>query len=247
MSYVYHTDVPGIYAEVYLPKKAKYQGTIYDSLEEGFDEETVRSYLHRHEQRLREEFRDYRDFDGRHPLLGETGEEATRRISRYRSTFEGYSLYDVNGSFRGLEESVQVVRIMFQCPHSIIPQPRAPDDRSRMLRTLVAWYLDRNSLDRSIDLMFQEFVRACPGVQQPPFSLAREQFEAVLRRVQDWIDNCALFIFCYFVRRFCQRVLETRSVEEQVWVTSFFNLSINIVTREARAQDGQPGRGITGL
>lgn len=236
--YIYHNDVPGIYAEVYLPKRAKYQGAIYDALEEGFAEETVRTYLQAHEEELREEFRDYRDFDGKRPLLGDTSEEALDRISRYRSTFEGYSLYDVNGSFRGLEESVQVVRIMFQCPDSVIPQPRTGDDHSRMLRTLIGWYLDRNSLDHRTGVMFQEFTRACPEVSHPPFNLTLGQFDPVLRRVQDWIDSCALFIFCYFVRRFCQRVLETQSYEEQVWVTSFFNLSINIMTREVLADNG---------
>ena len=47
MPYEYHSGVSGIFAEVYFPKKALYQGTVYNALWEGLDNVKVRCHIRR--------------------------------------------------------------------------------------------------------------------------------------------------------------------------------------------------------
>lgn len=47
--------------------------------------------------------------------------------------------------------------------------------------------------------------------------------------VVKWIDDCALFVFGYLVRKFWKEVVKQRSREDEIWVTSFLNLDINAV------------------
>ncbi len=46
------------------------------------------------------------------------------------------------------------------------------------------------------------------------------------------IDDVNLFIFGYLVRRFWEEALLCGTKEEELWVTSFFTLNLNIVKQQ---------------
>lgn len=62
-------------------------------------------------------------------------------------------------------------------------------------------------------------------------AFARQYFSPVAKEVEKWIDDCALFVFGYLVRTFAENVLAEKKREEEIWVTSFFTLGVNIVKR----------------
>ncbi len=45
IGYAFNPSEHGIFVEIYLPKKAEFQGTLYQALTEGFDIEKVRKPL----------------------------------------------------------------------------------------------------------------------------------------------------------------------------------------------------------
>ena len=48
-----------VFAEIYFPKKVVYQGTIFDALKDGLNEEEVKTYLKRITPKLLIELKDY--------------------------------------------------------------------------------------------------------------------------------------------------------------------------------------------
>ena len=51
----------------------------------------------------------------------------------------------------------------------------------------------------------------------------------VAQEVDKWMDDCWLFMFGYLVRQFSERLLKVGYPEEEIWVTNFYNLTVNIM------------------
>lgn len=83
-----------------------------------------------------------------------------------------------------------------------------------------------------------------PLEQWPQHKLAfvDQYFTKVARDVKKWVDDTALFVFGYLVREFWNRVVARGGVEEQIWVTSLWNLNVNIVQREQVGTPTTQGR-----
>ena len=122
--YRFNYGEPGLFVEIYLPKKAVYQGALYDTLTEGFDLEAVKRHFTESDQ-------DVRSFlKGNYEFRNFTKE----RVQQLSPSYEGYSLYELDGVFRShssqsrpdervsqrgyqlFEERVQVIRLMFLPP-----------------------------------------------------------------------------------------------------------------------------------
>lgn len=126
--YVFARGERSILAEVYFPKKIVYQGTIFTALENGLDQRFVRNYLSGNIDALLDELRGYpelfdpRQYSRQRPPsvpVEISRDDAVRRVNRYRSHFTGWSMYEVDGYFRGrrgrdYEERTQVVRLIFR-------------------------------------------------------------------------------------------------------------------------------------
>lgn len=65
------------------------------------------------------------------------------------------------------------------------------------------------------------------------YDFARQYFVDIAREAGHWLDDCALFVFGYLVRRFGQQVLLQREErqEAEIWVTHFLDLSVNVTLR----------------
>lgn len=62
--------------------------------------------------------------------------------------------------------------------------------------------------------------------------MQRYIFQSIARAAAKWIDDCALFIFGYLVGNFSQNVLDRNKKEEEIWVASFFELTLNVIHNE---------------
>ena len=106
MPYKTFTAEPGMLVEVYFPKKASYQGQLYAALTAGLDREVVRQYLWQHMPRVK------------HLVRPNFSKPFTERAVDYEQVFHGFSLYEVDGVFRGkdtsYEERTQVLRLLFK-------------------------------------------------------------------------------------------------------------------------------------
>ena len=106
--YEFFHDRPGLFLEIYLPKKAQYQPLLFRVLNEGFDLGVVRGHFRSGKAA------DIRRFLRRNQELRHFTVSAVRN---FQSVFSGYSLYEVDGTFQGnIQERTQVVRVIFVPP-----------------------------------------------------------------------------------------------------------------------------------
>jgi hypothetical protein len=220
--YKFNYGQPGHFVEIYLPKKAVYQGTLYDTLTKGFDLDVVRAHFRENEAGIKaflkdnEELRNY----------------TTDQIERLSPAFNGYSLYELDGVFRSprmpaeldrlYEERVQVVRLMFLPPEELIANV-GDSDKERQLaarRYIRFWTQDwdeyRADLDRS----------SCNGARQE-----------IGHRLHDWLKDVGLFLHGYILFKLCETIekLSTDGAvnpEEEIWLTAFRCLAVVRTTRE---------------
>ena len=190
-----------------------------------------------------------------------TIEEARLRIESYVSCFKGWSMYEVDGVWEEtqpppenlpavlvekkerpevVEERTQVVRIVFRLP-SRYDQEARDAGCFDVLRAIVFWTMAiQGSLDEHQSWSTHEHARFMAHHTPWPrrkAAFARRVFAPVAKDVEKWIDDCALFTFGYLVRKFAENVLAEGKREEQIWVTSFFTLGVNIVKRIEHAPE----------
>src|SRR5262245_1136935 len=85
IGYAFNPSEHGIFVEIYLPKKAEFQRTLYQALTEGFDIEMVRSHFQAKQERINSFLRGHYSCQG--------------RIEGMRQVFYGYSMYEVDGVY----------------------------------------------------------------------------------------------------------------------------------------------------
>jgi len=253
--YPFRTSERIVFAEIYFPKRAAYQGAIFTALRKGYAEDAVRTYLHGHAADLLEEMKAYPGLLDPHQYDAEVREakpltvaDAEARIAQYRSSFQGWSTYSVDGVFfsekggRMFEEATQVVRILFRF---IRPKRRkrlwqqAEDAGcTDVVRSILYWTITRiGRLDEETGWSVAErelFLANHTAWTEPKRAFAEEHFGTIAKEAQRWVDDGALFLFGYLVRNFWSEVLAQRMYEEEIWVTSHFTMNLNVIKRTAR-------------
>jgi hypothetical protein len=205
---------PGIFVEIYLPKKARYQGALYEALSEGFNFEKVRNHFAdpTKEARIRTLLTDYTEWYDP-PSIGVV-----------EQFYWGYSMYEVDGVFfsprtsQAIEERTQVIRLM--C---------FPDlDRATAFATKDG--IERGTVRRIVAAMMRRGrdERDRLGAEYP----------LLLDYIDRWIGAVGLFIFGYLIFNLCERIRALNeegaaSLEEEIWVSSFWNLEVNKVSLES--------------
>lgn len=247
--YVFHRSDPGFYSEIYFPKKAAYQGAIFDALRTGFYADKVQAYLKGRAAELLVELKawpqlldpEQYDRDTGVPPQSLTKRQAVKRIGTYESVFRGYSIYSVDGVYfhpdtgEVNEESTQVVRLLFNFDRAADLRAQTPPALHDIFQCLCRWLVDRG-------ILADELCAWSPGEQEKflaqyshwpadHLAYARQHFQAVAKRVTRWMDDCALFIFGYLVRAFSERVLREKMSEKEILVVSFLDPYVNVVRR----------------
>lgn len=243
--YVVGRSERAIFSEIYFPNRAAYKGPIFDALRYGYSAEVVRRELRRNVKALLEELRDYQALDPsrydadrpkrRIPSVA----EALQRIDMYESPFRGWSTYSVDGVFfdaegKMYEEATQVVRIMFRFASSFTEQADAADCGD-VLRAILFWVIARQGRigrrapwEKSEQAAFLQHHQQWPKQKR---NFVQRHFAVIAKEVGKWMNDCALFVFGYLVRKFSESVLAEKLYEEEIWITSFFNLTLNVVQR----------------
>lgn len=219
LGYRVQTGEPGIFVEIYLPKRADFQGRLYDALTRGFDLPAVREHFRDPEKkdRVRELFRHYDE-----KLAPED-----RRLAELREVFFGYSMYEVDGVFRAereqrprvQEERNQVLRVIFKPDYPAIAE--ASGATVELVRQIAGerFHGYRETFDPSL--------ASSKGRSSEPKKRAAEE-------IRRWTEDVAIFLFGYVIYELCERIAELRETgvrrpEEEIWVTSFWGMTVNRV------------------
>ncbi len=249
--YLFTPGERGIFAEVYFPKKVVFQGRIFDSLEKGHNESRVKKYLRDNIEDLLVElaryhnlFNPYQDIPVKNPgTLELTVDQALKRIDMYRSPFRGWSMYEVDGMFfnkkgKIYEERTQVIRLMFRLRSTHTARARKMDALD-VLRSILFFAISTRGMLAEEEVWDEASKRKFLSAHEPwadpnKKEFAERHFAKVVREAAKWVDDCALFIFSYLVREFSQRVLQLARLEEEIWVTSFFDMTLNTVKKSSQ-------------
>lgn len=166
--------------------------------------------------------------------------EAEKRIEMYKSPFKGWSIYSVDGVFfddetqKMYEEAVQVVRIMFRFESSFA-DTAAQAGCSDVLRCILFSTIARQGRLYEHKLWGKaeedQFIRNHAPWPARKHTFVKQHFADVAREVNKWIDDRALFIFAYLVRKFADQVLIEQLYEKEIWVTNLFDQNLNVIRR----------------
>ena len=236
----------GIFAEVYFPRRIAVQGTIFGALEDGYQEVKVKKYLQKIADILLQELQGYQYiFD---PLWYDvpskrerktTKEEAEARIARYMSPFFGWSNYVVDGVWfdddgKPFEEATQVIRLMFRFDSRYVKEAVAAQCQD-VLRAMLFWMITRQGRLDDIapwDKIEQDrFIKEYEPMSKHKKQFAQDYFERVARETFKWMGDCFLFIFGYLVRKFAAKLIQRKKPEKEIWVTTFFNLTVSVMRK----------------
>lgn len=249
--YLFTLPGHGFFAEIYFPRKSAHQGTIFRALRKGYKDHIVKRYLRKNASGLLEEFKEYPqlldpqqyDKEGvekrKTDKVSSTKEEALERIELYSSPFKGWSLYQVDGVFfdkqgKVYEEATQVVRIMFRFQSSYYDAAKK-ENCLDILRAIIFWAITKQDLLDEHNLwdvkQYDEFFERHRPWPKRKLAFTKKYFTLITKEIQKWLDDCVLFIFGYLVRQFSESVLYENLPEEEIWVSSFFNLTVNVVKK----------------
>lgn len=235
--YQVNKQEPAVFVELYLPRKAVFQGMLYDALTAGFRLEKVKEHFLNSDPVRQQQIRS---------LLGKswTVTDFTREdIEEFRRVYFGYSLYDVNGvflksksrtpgelpaedaDFEVVEETSQVVRMVFKYPCANEPTVAVDFLMLALQRPL-------SEMAQFADLHREEIMRVAGAQAQQVFAL--------LEDLERWLMYVGLFVFGYLIYHICEGILhlhETDRVQidpadllqDEIWVTSSWSMSMNVV------------------
>jgi hypothetical protein len=235
--YRFRTYEPALFTEIYLPKRAKYQKILYDVLTTGFNFTLVKKHLKTRSRVIRNQINELLED---YPSLENF---SIRRINQMEQVRWGYSMYEVDGVFfdydeadrrresgeeetkektKGLisEERTQVIRIIFRPRfEKVFVGVDSKEDQSAIKRAAFR------------SLLFGS--RERESIKEETSS---KNIKEVVDYIDKWTDDVSLFLFGYIVFHICSELKklhdeEKFNIEEEIWITSFWNLQINRIQK----------------
>ncbi len=242
-SYFFNSSERALFVEIYFPKRAAYYGAIFDALREGCDENVVKTYLRDNVKKLINEFQAFPDLfkasryiSAKFSRILPSVDEALERINMYKSPFKGWSTYSVDGVFfdserKPIEEATQIVRAMFRFESSFTKQA-IEEDCSDVLRAMLFWIISQHGrlYDHKVwgkEEQAQFMARHKPWPKQRGI-FAKKYYADIAIETGKWLDDREIFVFCYLVRKFWEQVVKEGMREDEIWVTSLFDLVLNV-------------------
>lgn len=241
-TYLYTLRHPGLFAEFYFPKRVVYQSEIIEALQDGVEGIKVKEYLSMYARELLKELAAYpyvldpeRYTGGRTEPMSVA--DIKKRVEMYKNPFFGWSSYSVEGAFLNTEidelqdELTQVVRVIFRFESELAVAKKRGYER--IVQGITSWllmnYYHRVALPPYDETHTQRFMAEHPSFSEPDLAYIKTNYPAIAAEILKWFDDCVLFTFGYLTRRFWKRVAEAGRREDEIWITSFFNLGINVL------------------
>jgi len=98
-TYQFRPSESGLFVELYLPKRAEYQGALYNTITDGFQKDKVESHFRNAATDKKEGIRNL--LEDYYPTMANYTDEMIYRLMEFfRSDvplFSGYSMYEVDG------------------------------------------------------------------------------------------------------------------------------------------------------
>ena len=231
IAYKYNRFDPGIFMELYLPKKAEYQGILYDTLTGGFLIDDVRSHLKSKWTEI------CQLMSGRYT----SKISSLDQLDKILSVFYGYSMYEVDGVFfnhntKGVvEERTQVIRLMFRFDINDVVQSGGSEGSEiehRIAKAVADDYLSCLT-DKPA------FLGLNSGTYRQRWPAHTSFIEKLVSHLEQWEFSMVMFILGYVTFKLCEQIkflhqTTSRSPEEEIWITSFWNLRINRIIKDDR-------------
>ncbi len=241
-TYLYTLRHPGLFAEFYFPKRVVYQSEIVDALKDGVEEKEVRKYLVKYAREFPKELAAYPyvldplRYEGRRTKTISLA-DVKKRVEMYRNPFFGWSTYDVGGAFLNTEtnelqdELTQIVRVIFRFESEL--EVAKKKGYEGIVQSITSWllmnYYHRVALPPYSDAEVQKFINEHAFFTEQEITYIKANYPVIATEILKWFDDCVLFTFGYLARRFWMRVAEMGRREDEIWITSFFNLGINVL------------------
>ncbi|MGH2638476.1 MAG: hypothetical protein ACRDF4_04240 [Rhabdochlamydiaceae bacterium] len=249
-TYLYTIRHPGVFAEFYFPKRVLYQSEIVEALKDGVEGSKVKKYLARNACKLLKELGAYpyvldpQRYEGRRTETISVA-DAKRRVEMYKNPFFGWSTYDVGGAFLNIkvdeetkietrelqDELTQIIRVIHRFESGL--EITKKKGYERIVQSATSWllmnYCHKVALPPYGEAETQKFIEEHTPFTEQELAYVKTNYPAIATEVFQWFDDCVLFTFGYLARRFWKKVAEVGRQEDEIWVTSFFNLGINIL------------------
>lgn len=227
--YRFNSSETGIFVEIYLPKKARFQGTLHDTLTKGFNPAYVKKHFRNPKKRTKIK-----------QLL-----EKYERITSYTNemiddleeVFFGYSIYEVDGVFlKTGRDSPEVTRVNRKSRARVITEERTQIIRIMFKPDLETFLKEHKDRRGDINSLTRDYLRrsGTHDVFVENHNLDELQMEVVIY-LRKWVGDVGLFLFGYIIYEICAKILklfkqgklDLDQVEDEIWVTSLWNLIIN--------------------
>jgi hypothetical protein len=211
-SYEFFYGRPGLFQEIYLPKKPQFQPLLFTVLNQGFDLRRVRAHFKSKKAGdVRRFLRHNRELRGFTPA----------DIKHFQPVFSGYSLYEVDGTFdAAAQERTQVVRVIFVPPvEQLANRLGIPPGRSMFYARQFISFWTHNPEEYRV-------------YRQRTLPLEAGEWPFV-QRLSQWLYYVGLFGNGYLLYEICSGIEglhESGAIsrpEREVWVTSFRDLALN--------------------
>ena len=214
LPYKFIRSEPGIFVEIYLPKKADFQGTLYDTLIKGFNISKVKNHLRAKKKSIQKMLETYETLVADYDSF----------VDELQPIFFGYSMYEVDGVFVGkknkiYEERTQVIRLLFRPELDKI----FTDNKYK-------------GKEQEIAKITKEYLRTTRSQKEYVIKNQCDDFAIdIIEGIHLWGDCVGLFLFGYIIYEICAKIsdlcknekLSWDEAEEEIWVTSIWNMVVN--------------------
>jgi hypothetical protein len=205
-----------------LPKKALYQGALYEALTHGFELCKVIDHFKKNKQEILKLMGNYRISGGMEKRLDD--------IENLSASYKGYSMYEVDGVFFDngeiIEERTQVIRIIFRPDIDKIRHITASIGERKSAK-LVKRALQINREDGSI--LLRELL-----LDKQISKREKQAAKHLIEYVNHWKADVGVFVFGYLAFKICHHIKELNKetpsqMEKEIWMAAFWDCDINRV------------------
>lgn len=217
----------GILFEFLLPKKALYQGELYEMLVKGIsiDKESLKEHFTNNSHEIRNFITDNYGLSNESDYVKYSNYLAEHKV--LANIFVGYSIYEVDGVFNGdlkiYEERTQVLKIIY-----------LPDYK----HLLEKYHIEKLETKRHVLYFSEIFIKQYRGrkirfLKDYEYEIKKANINIkFFNDLSLWIGSILLFTYGYITYKlsdFIYKISEDKlqPIEQEIWLTSIWGFHIN--------------------
>jgi hypothetical protein len=220
---------------------SEYQGVLYETLTSGFNFQKLQLYFSDPKKRenavkileyfYSEELKEYSD--------------KGKRLDLIREFRWGYSMYEVDGVFLDHDKKDRLEKELGRklTDSEIKEQNLISEERVQVIRIALFPNIDeiraelkkegvKDFTDKHIRSYTRDYLRAARDTGESEMkkkAVGKKPEETIIRFIDNWVIDTGIFIFGYLICEICEKMENGATPQSEIWVTSFWNLSVNKV------------------